>query len=124
MWPMGVCAGATAGSVWLTRSHSAFGMAQDDPGNSHLHSALASAGLDSPGRADWLTPGCLARWLFQPKPHVVDAMAPYVDMFDKSGYVIGIHVRLGFLVPGAGADSQVEPNVTVSHDIMDAIWAL
>ena len=45
-------------------------------------------------------------------PHVVDAMAPYVDMFDKSGYVIGIHVRLGFLVPGAGADSQVEPNVS------------
>ena len=30
------------------------------------------------------------------------SMAPYLDAFNAAKYVIGIHVRLGFLVPGAG----------------------
>ena len=47
------------------------------------------------------------RFLFQPRPLLVAQLAPFLNAYRQAKLVVAVHVRLGFLVAGAGADGRV-----------------
>ena len=113
--------------------HSAFNVAPSGPDrvNKHYAQVLHAAGVRTP--LTWMTAGCMSRVLFQPRQLMLDQLSPFIDAFEQHKFVVGIHIRLGFLVSGAGADGRVRLNSKVTQQIAkfakegvpaDAPWAV
>ena len=85
--------------------HEAFGAGSYGTVNDKLIAALAKRGVTTP--PGWLTSGCVMRFLFQPRPLLMAQLAPFLAAYQKARFVVAVHVRLGFLVAGAGADGRV-----------------
>lgn len=97
--------------------HAAFNVSpqEGDGVNEHYAKVLRAAGVRTP--PTWMTAGCLGRVLFQPRQLMLDQLSPLLDAFEQHRFVVGIHIRLGFLVSGAGADGRVRLNTKVTEQI-------
>ena len=66
----------------------------------------------------WAIGPCTMRHLFTPKAELLKALQPYLKTFETHK-VIGLHIRVGFLMNEGGADSGKDTHVIPPKDSKD-----